>query len=108
MKSEKKRKKKKKYFSGKNHLQGSYGGSITIYATEVLFFNSSRRSGAEKKKLAYDVIDTSAVHVDLVYDVEHEIRQNGSAHGQVFTTFKHPSLTKEIINRPRGRGGGPL
>ena len=44
----------------------------------------------EQKRLAQDVMYTSATHAHLAHDVTDSYRQtqNGSAHGRVFVTFK--------------------
>ena len=49
-----------------------------------------------RKRLAQDVVCTSAMYEGLVHDVTDSQTQNGSAHSHVFATFTHVNL---LINR---------
>ena len=41
----------------------------------------------------------SSTHAGLVHDIMDVVRQNGSAHGCVFVTFKQQFLTKYTVNQ---------
>ena len=91
------------------NLQALCGGSINIYATEVicpsklsssghglvglLFPNEEERRG--KKRLAHGIMYTPAKHADLVHDVTDTDCEthNVSTQGRIFATFRCPVLT---------------
>ena len=87
-----------------NHFHTLHGGSLNIYATEVLLcfeFEFLQVTAIlvhslplmSRKRLVCEVLDTSATHADLVQDITVSVMdcqtQNGSTHNCVFATFKH-------------------
>ena len=62
-----------------------------------------------RKRLARDVLDTSATRAELVHDVTdtYSHTQNGSAHSSVLAAFKGQVLTNQTINRLNSRPPPP-